>query len=361
MASSRSGSSLWAGAWLGAVARPAWRRAGAVWASLAVLAAVVMGPTALTPPTVVVLLRGSPLVSGLLAALWLALLHPVARILMRAEAASFLRTLPAPRGAPALPWLTLALMHAPVPALLAAGGLRQGALLAWIALICASALLGAVRWPQRPRPPARFASSGAGLRQILRRRLLADDALLRALGFTGLAGLGAALLIGNNQLLGASASTLGLGVVVVLGTPAWAAVIQPLAVVHRRLWPLCASSGVPHVAYVGALAAVLAGALIFLCVLAAALAALASQLPPGDALRMLAGAAVLGLALGAAGVTVAHWATQSALIAERVMTGALVCTAAAALLLGTLAEAGLAAALALAGAALLRLREPVLC
>ncbi|HRC54485.1 MAG TPA: hypothetical protein PKU97_01120 [Kofleriaceae bacterium] len=359
MASSRSGSSLWTAAWLRAVAGPAGRRAGAVWASLAVVAAVVMGPTALTPPSVVALLTSSPGAAALLGGLWLALLHPAARILVRAEAASFLRSLPSPPLGSALPGATLALLHAPVPALMGAGGAPRAALLAWAGVTALSATLTLLPWPQRRRAQVAWRSAGQGLRQILWQRLWSDDALLRAAAFAGLAGLAAHLMIHNNQLFGPSASTLGLGTVALLGAPAWAAVIQPLAVVHRRLWPLCASAGVAHTSYVAALAVVQSAAMIALCALASLLATWG--LPIGDVLRMLAGAVVLGLALGLAAVPVARWATQSATVAARVLTGTLACSASAVLLLGLWAETGLAAALAIAVAALLRIQEPVLC
>lgn len=360
MASSRSGSSLWVRAWLRAVSLPASHRAAAVWGALAIIAGIVMGPTGLMPRDVVELLTGEPGAAALLAGLWLALLHPVARILVRAEAALFLRSLPAPRCAPALPALSLLAMQLPPPVLFAAGGKPGLGAATWLGLTITSYALAHLALPRRAPRPLRWRGSLHGLSAILASRLFSDEALLRAVAFAGIAGAGAGLMIRNNQLLGGAASTLGLGTLIVLGTPAWAAVTQPLAVAHRRLWALCATTGMPGTAWIGALAAVLAAVMLALFALAALIAGAIAGLGAEDLARIIGGGALLGAVNGVAAVRVAEWATRTRQVAERVLTGSLLLAATLALMLGLFGEATLIAAPPLALAALVRTREPVL-
>lgn len=360
MASSRSGSSLWIRSWLRAVALPAWWRAAAVWAALAVIAGIVMGPTGLMPSDVVDLLTHAPAAAAVLGALWLALLHPVARILVRAEAAAYLRTLPAPGLAPALPALSLWGMQLPPPLLLAAGGRPGLGGVVWLALTAASYAGAQLQLPKRRPRPLRWKSGGRAVCAILARRLVADDALLRAVAFAGLAGAGAALMIRNNQLDGAGAATLGLGTVIVLGTPAWAAVTLPLAVAHRRLWPLCAATGMSAASWVGAQAVTLAATMAGLFTFAAGIAGALGGLGIGDVARIAGGGFVLGIAGGWGAVRVGEWATRGKQVAERVLTGTLLVATLLALMLGLFAEVTLIAAPAFALAALARTPEPVL-
>jgi hypothetical protein len=360
MASSRGGSSLWVGAWLRAVALPGWRRAAAVWASLAIIASIVMGPTGLLPSTVVNLLVHSGAAAALLAGLWLALFHPVAKLVVRAEAASFLRSLPAPAVAPLLPALTLAAMELPPLVLFVAGGEPGLGAAVWAGCCALSYAMASVQVPGRAPRALRWRTPGQALRAVLASRLLVDDALLRGVAFAGIAGAGAGLMIRNNQLIGAAASTLGLGTVIVLGTPAWAAILQPLAVVHRRIWPTCASSGMPAATWVGSLAAVLAGALAGLCSVAGLLASRVAAASAADTLRMVGGAAALGAGIGLGAVRVSEWATRAKMVAERVLTGTLLIAAIAALALGLFGELGIVAVVTIAAVALVKTPEPVL-
>jgi hypothetical protein len=361
MASSRSGSSLWVRAWLRAVALPAWRRTAAVWASLAIVASIVMGPTALRPGDLVELLLHGPAAAMILGALWLALFHPIAKILARAEAASFLRSLPAPRLAKGLPVAMLAAMQVPPLALFCGGGEPGWAVAVWLGCSAASWLLAQPVLPRRAARPLRWTSSGQALRAVLASRLLVDDALLRGLAFAGLAGVGAALMIRNNDLIGQGAATLGLGTMIILGTPAWAAVTQPLAVAHRRIWPLCASTGMSATSWVASQAVVLGGTMAALCTMAALIAGGLGGLGGLDVVRLSAGAIAVGAASGVAGVRVGEWATRTKMVAERTLTGTLLVAACNALLLGLFGEVGILAAVALAAAALARTQEPVLC
>jgi hypothetical protein len=360
MASSRGGSSLWTYAWLRAVALPAWRRAAAVWLALGVIAGIVMGPTGLLPADVVDLLTHAPGAAMALGALWLALLHPVARLLVRAEAAAYLRTLPAPRGSPALPALALLGMQLPPPVLFAAGGRPGLGAGVWLGLTAASYAAAQLGLPARRPRPLRWKSGGRAVSAILARRLIADDALLRAVAFAGLAGAGAALMIRGNQLEGGAAATIGLGAVIVLGTPAWAAVTLPLAVAHRRLWPLCATTGLSTASWVGAQAVALAAAMAGLFTFAAGIAAALGGLGGADVARVAGGGLVLGASAGLCAVRVGEWATRGKQVAERVLTGTLLVATLLALMLGLFAEVTLLAAPALAVAALARTPEPVL-
>lgn len=360
MASSRSGSSLWIRAWLRAVALPAWRRAGAVWGALAIIASIVMGPNGLRPSTVVDLLWRSPPAALVLAALWTALLHPPARLLVRAEAAAYLRTLPAPRLAPTLPFVNLALMQLPPLAIFAAGGRPDGGALIWLALTALSAALARARLP-RSRPRQRAWRSGVrALAAVLASRLVSDDALLRGFAFAGLGGAGASLMIRNNQLDGGGATTLGLGTVIVLGTPAWAAITLPLALAHRRLWPLCATTGLSAAGWLTAQALVLMATSTALFAFAALLAGGLAGLELVDVARLTGAAAVLGAASGLAAVRVGEWATRTRHAAERTVSGTLAISAALALSLGLFGEVALLAAPALALVAVASTPEPVL-
>ena len=342
------------------MALPAWRRAAAVWASLAIIAGIVMGPTGLMPRDVIDLLMHGPGAALLLGGLWLALLHPVARTLVRAEAALYLRSLPAPPIAPWLPALALASMQLPPPILFAAGGRAEVAIAVWLGLTAASHALAHLVLPPRAPRPLRWKGPGQALAAVLAGRLFSDDAMLRAFAFAGLGGAGASLMIRNNQLIGAAASTLGLGTLIVLGTPAWAAVTQPLAVAHRRLWPLCAATGMSAATWMAALTCVLAAVLAALFGFAGLIAGGLGGLSPVDVARLVGGALLLGAAAGVAAVRVSAWATRANQVAERVLSGSLLVSALLALLLGLFGEVALLAAPALAAVAAMRTPEPVL-
>src|SRR5215813_11400041 len=92
--------SPWIAVWTRAVIGPAYRRAGAVWIGTAIAAAVVFGPTGLTPRDLTALALGNAGVGIVLAATWFLMFVPVARLVVRAEPAAYLRALPAPTAAP---------------------------------------------------------------------------------------------------------------------------------------------------------------------------------------------------------------------------------------------------------------------
>jgi hypothetical protein len=108
----------WLDVWARAVIVPAWRRAGAVWVGCAIVAAVIFGPNGMQPEDLTLLALANPGVGAVLALTWLLVFAPTARLLVRGDGASFLRSLPHPAFAPAvlvgaalvalqLPWLVL--------------------------------------------------------------------------------------------------------------------------------------------------------------------------------------------------------------------------------------------------------------
>src|SRR5690242_7946399 len=108
----------WLAVWTRAVVGPAMRRAMPVWIGAGIVGAVVFGPNGMPPRDLTRLARANAAVAAVLGVTWLLLFLPSARVLLRAEAGGFLRSLPHPRRAPAaiaaamlvvlqLPWLAL--------------------------------------------------------------------------------------------------------------------------------------------------------------------------------------------------------------------------------------------------------------
>jgi hypothetical protein len=184
---------------------------------------------------------------------------PAARVLVHADGALFLRSLPAPRFAPAvvvgaalvglqLPWLALWLLGA---------GLRGLAIV--IALSLAIALVAA--W--RPRLPTRapaWRSAFAALRSIHARALLrrAGDSLLRGAGLAILAGCVGGLFVRNNELAGAGAAVMGASVIAIVLVPAQVGPLLTLLESHRAQAWLARSLGIAPAVRTLALASVVA-------------------------------------------------------------------------------------------------------
>ena len=102
--------------WVRAVIGPALRRALAVWIGAGIVAAVIFGPTGMRPGDLTGLALHDLGAGAVIAATWLLLFVPTARIVVRADAATYLRSLPHgptwPLAAAAvialqLPWLAL--------------------------------------------------------------------------------------------------------------------------------------------------------------------------------------------------------------------------------------------------------------
>lgn len=338
----------WLGVWTRAVIGPAARRAGGVWVGATILGAVIFGPTGMQPADLTGLALHAPAVGLVLAAIWLLVFLPIARILVRADAAAYLRALPGPRisaflvGATALvvlqlPWLALWMIGA---------GVRG--LAVFVALTLAMAALAAWRPPVRaPRAPT-WHSSGAAFRGVhtraLRRR--AGDALLRGTGLAILAGATAGLFIRNNHVDGASAAVLGTCVISVVLVPAQVGVLLVLLDSHRQSAWLASSLGVARTTRVTSLAFA-----ILLVHVAATLLALASAAPFVGAdpptlalLALTALASSLGTALGETRALLG--AEHLASVASRTVSGAVIVAAVVVLSLGTLGVPGILAILA---------------
>ncbi|MGN6107157.1 MAG: hypothetical protein ACTHU0_18765 [Kofleriaceae bacterium] len=300
----------WADVWTRAVILPAWRRAGAVWVGCAIVGSVVFGPTAMSPGTLTGLALHHPGIGAVLAATWVLVFAPTARLIVRAEGAAYLRSLPAPALAPLaigggalialqLPWLALWVI---------------GEGVAGLAVVAATtaAVVALARWrPPRARAgwPA-WAHGAAALRGVqlraLRRR--AGDALVRGAGLAVLAGAAAGLFVRHNQLTGADAAGISASVVAVGLVPAHVGALLVILGAHRESAWLAATLGLSRGARIGAV--VYAIGAIQLAASALALAAIA--------VVSGAGAPTLGWI---AGTTLAV-AAGSTLCCARVLLGA---------------------------------------
>ena len=265
----------WLTVWTRAVVTPAWRRAAAVWIGAAMGGGIVFGPTGMHPQDLTQLALGVPAVGAALAITWLLVFVPTARVLVRADGARFLRSLPGPRWAPRL-IATVAMLGLQLPWLalwIAGDGLRGLAIVIGLSLVIA--LLAT--WQPRPRV-ARFppwtrpypALRGVYLRALKRR---AGDALVRGVGLALLAGLAATLIVRNNQLIDDQAAALGAGVIAIVLIPGWAGALLPLVEAQRASAWLASSLGISPMLRVGVLVTVVVG--VYVTGTAIALAAVA--------------------------------------------------------------------------------------
>jgi hypothetical protein len=236
----------WMTVWTRAVIGPAARRAGALWIGSGVVAAVVFGPTGMHPHDLTGLALGVVPVGVALALTWLLLFLPTARVIVRADAASYLHALPGPRITPALT-ATVALVALQLPWLvlwLVGDGARGVAIVgAWTIAI---ALVASWRPRRRRVTDPRWRSGGRALAAIYARGLVrrGGDTLVRSIGLAVVAGIAGALLIRNNELAGAPAATIATAVLVVIMVPCWAGVMMPLLDAHRTSAWLVAAVGI---------------------------------------------------------------------------------------------------------------------
>lgn len=316
---------IWLGVWWRAVVVPAWRRAAAVWVGAAIVSAVVFGPTGLLPNDLTTLALTRPAVGLVLGVTWLLVFLPIARLVVRADAASYLRSLPSPQAAVLairgavlvglqLPWLAL---------WLAGEGLRG----LGVVVLSSVPIALVASWRARPvrtRWPA-WRSGGQALRAVylraLRRR--ASDAILRGAGLAILAGLTAGLFIRNNGLVGVGAAQVGAAVLAVMLVPAQVGALIVLLDAHRQSRWLAAALGITEGARV--LAMVLA--ILAVHGVAALLAVVSSTLvigvhaPTLGWLALACATTAVGAALGEARVMLT--AEDSPAIAARTVAGAL--------------------------------------
>jgi hypothetical protein len=262
-------------------------------------------------------------------------------VLVRADGALYLRSLPARRWPPiALAALALVGLQLPWLALWVIGdGLRGLAIVAALSVVIAALAW----WRPRPRRAGwpRWRSDRSALRGVyaraLRRR--ATDALVRGVGLAVLAGLVAGLFVRNNALVGEQGAPLGTGVIAIVLVPGWTGALLPLVEAHRASAWLAASLGVSSGARTRVLARTVAG--VYLAGTPIAVAAAAQLVGAATAgwLALVAMPTALGIALAATRALVrAERDAQNA--AARVVTGAIVASALGVLCIGWLGIPG---------------------
>lgn len=260
----------WLTVWTRAVVAPAYRRAGALWAGSAIVAAVIFGPTGMQPHDLTGLALHVPGAAAVLAATWLLLYLPIARLLVRAEGAMFLRSLPGrPSAAFALTACALVGLQLPWLLLWILGEHARGlAIVVGFTLVITS--VAALRVRPRKHDAPRWSSNLGALVGVYRRALTrrASDALLRGAGLAILAGLVGGLMIRNNGATGDSAATLATAAIAVVLVPGWCAALIPLVEAQRASLWLASSLGMSTERRIVALAIVVAAVYVAAMVIA---------------------------------------------------------------------------------------------
>lgn len=350
----------WLDVWTRAVIVPAWRRAAAVWVGSALVAALIFGKNSMQPSDLTWLALNNVAVGAVLGVTWLLVFVPTARLLIRSEGASYLRSLPGPSIAPRvigvaalvvlqLPWLLLWTIGEGALGLAVVGG----GTVAIVALASWKPPVMRARWPG-------WRTDGSALRAVhlraLRRR--AGDALVRGAGLAILAGAGAGLFVHNNELVEVDAAVVGAAVMAVVLVPAEVGVLLVILTTHRQTAWLATSLGIGHGARIAA--AVYAIAIVQLVATAIAVGALALVAEPDHlSLLWIAGtslAVAVGSSLGCARVLLS--AEESPTVAARVVVGSTAIAALAVFCLGLFHELGVAAFVAACVLALATAKEP---
>lgn len=347
---------MWLSVWTRAVVAPAARRSGGVWVGSAMVAGIVFGPSGMQPRDLTGLALHVPAVGLVLGAIWLLVFLPIARDLVRADGARFLRSLPGPRFSPILVGaLALLALQGPWLALWLAGAGARGAAVV-VTHTAVMVLLAAWRPPAaRPRSPAwrspLGALAGVHLRALARR---AGDALLRGLGLAILAGGTAALFVRNNALTGASAAAVGISVVAAALVPAQVGPLLVLADSHRSTSWLRATLGISPASSVVALALVVA--LVHLVASAIALGTLAVVASPEASSFALIALTGLAAAIGTALASTRTLLGTDESITSRIVSGAVAAGALVIVALSALGAPGALAVLATGALALATVR-----
>jgi hypothetical protein len=330
--------------WTRAIVAPAARRALPVWIGTGIVAGVIFGPTGMRPRDLTNLALGAPLAGLVVVATWLLLFVPTARVIVRAEAARYLRSLPSARW-PVVAIAITALIGLQLPwlALWLLGAGPLGAVVVGLVTILASGVAwwrfappktGALRW----RGP--IAALFGIYARALRRR--AVDVLLRAAGLAVLAGIAAGLFGRNNELAPREAGVLATAAIAVVLTPGWAGTLLPPIETHRDSAWLAASTGISEQARTAALAAIVVA--IYLAT--GAVAGIAATIVEPSAWTIpLVLACALGQALVATRAMIR--AERSQAMTARVVVGAIVASAIAVVALGALGATGALAMLAI--------------
>src|SRR5450432_372362 len=89
--------SSWLGVWTRAVIIPAARKASPVWIGCLMVGLVIFGPTGMEPRDLTQIALDVPVVGAILAVTWLLVFLPTAQVLVRQDAAIYLRSLPGDR------------------------------------------------------------------------------------------------------------------------------------------------------------------------------------------------------------------------------------------------------------------------
>jgi len=348
---STTGRRRWLAVWNRAVIAPARQRALPVWIGCSLVGSLVFGPTAMHPSDLTGLALADAGVGVALAAIWLLMFVPVARLIVRPAAAAYLASLP---GDPRAAWLlasgSLLWLQLPWLLLWVVGEGVRGA-----AIVCAVTMPVVVlaRWqPVRRRARApRWRTPGRALRAVYGAALVrrAGDALVRGAGLAVLAGLAAGLLVRNNRLSGESAGVLGAQVIAVVLVPAQIAPALAMLAAHRETAWLAQAYGIAPRTRLGALASLVVGVHL----VAASIAVLAAMLVAGPSFWLAALALATALATGLLEVRtlVAHERSPS--VGVRVVVRAITAAALAVLGFSVMARLGAAAMLVLGGGAVL--------
>ncbi|HEY1551331.1 MAG TPA: hypothetical protein VGG28_26060 [Kofleriaceae bacterium] len=313
-----------------------------------IVGGVIFGPNGMQPRDFARLALRSPVIGLGMVATWMLLFVPVARVIVRADAARYLRSLPSPRW-PVVAISVGALVGFQLPWLVlwAAGAGPVG--LAVVALV--TILIAGVAW-WRFAPPKTGALRWRGpiaalfgmYARALRRR--AADALMRCTGLAVLGGLAAGLFCRNNQLESREAGVIGAAVIAVVLTPGWAGTLLPPIETHRDSAWLAATTGISEQARRVALASIVV-AIYLVTALLAAICAITIA-PDGAAwifALTLASAAGAGFVATRAMIRSEH----SDAMAMRVVIGAILATAIVVVALGALGATGAIAVLAIGG------------
>ncbi|MCX5742307.1 MAG: hypothetical protein NT062_07410 [Proteobacteria bacterium] len=309
---------------------PAGRQAAAIWVGCLFIAAVAFGGDGMHPHDLTDMALADPTGIGLVVvAIWLLVYLPVARAIVRAEAARYLQALPHGHVGPVivrggalvglqLPWLVLWTLGA---------GARGVVVIAATTVVLVG--LAAVRAPAaRAGWPGWRGPLGA-LAAIHRRALLrrAGDALVRGAGLAVLAGGVGALFVRNNHLTGTSGAILGAGVATLMLVPAHLGTLAIFVDTQRATTWLARALGIAAPVRLAALA----GGLALVHAITAALAVGVAAIILSDASTI---APWLGLQLGIAACT--------AVFETRVVVRGVAATSSAPLVGGALASAALA-------------------
>jgi hypothetical protein len=334
--------------WTRAIISPAGRRAAPVWMGAGIVGGVIFGPNGMGPRDFTRLALGSPGFGIATVAIWLLLFVPVARVIVRADAARYLRSLPSPRWPVVTIGVTaLVVMQWPWALLWISGAGAIGAVIVGLVTVLAAGIAwwrfappktGALRW--RGPVAALFGTYA----RALRRR--AGDALMRCTGLAVLGGLTAGLFCRNNQLEAREAGIIAAAVVAVVLTPGWAGTLLAPIETHRDSAWLAASTGISEQARRVALGAVVVA--IYLATAIVAIVAAIIIAPDGAAwIATLVLAGAFGASLIATRAMIR--AERSDAMPMRVVVGAIIASAVVVIAFGALGTTGAIAMIALGG------------